>query len=126
MAIKRGELYWVEFDPVNGSEQGGLRPALVIQNDTGNELSPTTIVAAVTRTIPQHPYPFVVTVTPDESGLPDISAINCAQLATVQGDGRASRLRAPRGEAVVRPIGRLGTGKLAEVDAALKYSLALG
>ena len=53
--IRRGEIYWVEFDPVKGSEQGGLRPALVIQNDTGNRYGPTTVVAAITRTVPAKP-----------------------------------------------------------------------
>ena len=52
MPAKRGEIYWVEFDPVKGSEQGGLRPALVVQNDVGNRHSPTTVVVAVTRTVP--------------------------------------------------------------------------
>ena len=46
--VKRGEIYWVEFDPVKGSEQSGLRPALVVQNDTGNRHSPTTVVVAIT------------------------------------------------------------------------------
>lgn len=58
--IRRGEIYWVEFDPVKGSEQGGLRPALIIQNDTGNQHSQTTVVVAITRTIPPKPYPFTV------------------------------------------------------------------
>jgi mRNA interferase MazF len=55
MTVKRGEIYWVEFDPVRGSEQGGLRPALVVQNDIGNRYSPTTVVAAITRTLPSKP-----------------------------------------------------------------------
>ena len=62
--IRRGEIYWVEFEPVKGSEQGGLRPALVIQHDTGNRYSPTTVVAAITRTVPPKPYPFTVVIEP--------------------------------------------------------------
>jgi mRNA interferase MazF len=58
MPVKRGEIYWVEFDPVKGSEQGGLRPALVVQNDVGNRHSPTTVVVAITRSVPPGPYPF--------------------------------------------------------------------
>lgn len=54
-----------------------------------------------------------------------MSAVNCAQVATVQKDGPASRLRPPRGEQEVRPIGRLDPQKMAEVDAALKYNLGL-
>jgi mRNA interferase MazF len=125
MTVKRGEIYWVAFDPVKGSEQGGLRPALVVQNDVGNRFSPTTVVAAITRTIPPRPYPFVVIVEPDESGLPERSVVNCSQLATIQQSGSASRLRPPRGESDVGAIGQLSEGKLAEVDAALRFSLAL-
>lgn len=125
MTVRRGEIYWVEFDPVKGSEQGGLRPALVVQNDVGNRFSPTTVVAAITRTLPPRPYPFVVIVEPAESGLPERSVVNCSQLATIQQSGSFSRLRPPRGESDVRAIGRLSGEKLAEVDAALRFNLAL-
>ena len=125
MPVRRGEIYWVEFDPVKGSEQGGLRPALVVQNDVGNESSPTTVVAAITRTIPPRLYPFVVVVTPEQSGLNDVSAINCAQLATIQQEGPASRLRPSSRVDEVRPIGRLGPATMAEVGAALRYNLGL-
>jgi len=123
MPVRRGEIYWVEFDPVKGSEQGGLRPALVVQNDVGNRYSPTTVVVAITRSLPPQRYPFVVTVEPQESGLPERSAVNCAQIATIQQSGPGSRLRPPLGEAAVRPIGQLGSSKLDEVDKALKYNL---
>jgi mRNA interferase MazF len=126
MPVKRGEIYWVEFDPVRGSEQGGLRPALVVQNDVGNHYSPTTVVVAITRTMPPRPYPFIVIVESEESGLPGRSAVNCAQIATIQQAGPASRLRPPRGEAGLCPIGQLGEAKMAEVDQALKFNLALG
>ena len=125
MMVKRGEIYWVEFDPVKGSEQGGLRPALVVQQDMGNQYSPTTVVAAITRTLPLAPYPFVVVVEPEESGLRDRSAINCAQIATIQKDEPGSRLRPWPGEHEVRPIGRLSTQKMAEVNRALRYNLGL-
>lgn len=125
MMVKRGEIYWVEFDPVKGSEQGGLRPALVVQNDVGNCFSPTTVVAAITRTIPPRPYPFVVIVESAESGLPERSVVNCSQLATIQQSGSSSRLRPPRGESEVRAVGQLTGKKLAEVDAALRFNLAL-
>jgi len=125
MAVKRGEIYWVEFDPVKGSEQGGLRPALVVQNDVGNRFSPTTIVVAITRTVPPQPYPFVVIVSPDESHLPERSAINCSQLATIQQSGPQARLRPPKGETTVRPIGQLPEDKMRQVDEALLYSLGI-
>ena len=125
MTVRRGEIYWVEFSPVKGSEQGGLRPALVVQNDTGNRHSPTTVVVAITRTIPSQPYPFVVVIEPSESGLPTRSAINCTQMATVQQSGTASRLRPAQGDSTVRPIGRLSQDKMREVSAALAYHLAI-
>ena len=125
MPVKRGEIYWVEFDPVKGSEQGGLRPALVVQNDTGNCYSATTMVAAITRTLPPQPYPFVVVIEPNESGLPERSAVNCAQLATIQQAGPDTRLRPLSGETAIRPIGQLTSAKMAAVDEALRYNLAL-
>ncbi len=125
MMVKRGEIYWVEFDPVKGSEQGGLRPALIVQQDLGNQYSPTTVVAAITRTLPPRPYPFVVVVEPDESGLPATSVINCSQVATIQKDEPGSRLRPWPGEHKVRPIGQLSSQKMVEVDRALRYNLGL-
>ncbi len=126
MPVKRGEIYWVEFDPVKGSEQGGLRPALVVQNDVGNRYSPTTVVAAISRTLPPKPYPFVVVVKPEESGLSNHSAINLAQVATIQQTGVGSRLRPLPGETTIRPIGQLSPSKMREVGAALAYNLGLG
>jgi mRNA interferase MazF len=125
MPIRRGEIYWVAFDPAKGSEQGELRPALVVQNDLGNRYSPTTVVVAITRTVPPEPYPFVVVVEPKNSGLPERSAINCSQIATVQQVGSESRLRPPRGESEVRPIGRLSPDIMASVHEALRFNLAL-
>ena len=125
MTVLRGEVYWVAFDPVKGSEQGGLRPAVVVQNDLGNRHGPTTVVAAITRTLPLRPYPFVVVVAPEESGLPEHSAVNCAQLATIQQSGSESRLRPPRGESQVQPVGHLGTETMGRVAAALAYNLSL-
>jgi mRNA interferase MazF len=125
MSVRRGEIYWVEFSPVKGSEQGGLRPALVVQNDIGNRYSPTTIVVAITRTIPPQEYPFVVILSPHDSGLPQVSAVNCSQLATIQQSGAASRLRPPRGEESLRPIGRVRPEAMAAIDQALRHSLGL-
>jgi mRNA interferase MazF len=115
----------MQFDPVKGSEQGGMRPALIVQNDIGNRASPTAVVAAITRTVPDRPFPFIVTVEPEESGLPVVSAINCSQLATIQQSGPSSRLRPPRGEETVRPIGWLSAKRMDEVAEALRYNLGL-
>jgi mRNA interferase MazF len=125
MTPRRGEIYWVDYEPIKGSEQGGLRPALVVQQDLGNRYSPTTVVVAMTRRIPPKPYPFVVVVEPGETGLKEPSAINCAQLATIQRTGPQSRLCPPPGESKVRAIGKLSAEKLAAVDRALKYNLGL-
>jgi mRNA interferase MazF len=125
MPTRRGEIYWVEYNPVRGSEQGGLRPALVVQHDLGNALGETTVVAAITRTRPRRDYPFIVFAAPAQSGLPETSVINCTQLATIQQSGPESRLRPPRGETVVRPIGKLDEAAMRLVDAALLYNLGL-
>ncbi|MBE2224045.1 MAG: type II toxin-antitoxin system PemK/MazF family toxin [Anaerolineae bacterium] len=125
MPVKRGEIYWVEFDPVKGSEQSGLRPALVVQNDIGNRYSPTTVVVAITSAIPPKPYPFMVVIAPAESGLPAVSAVNCSQMATIHQSGDESRLRPPRGANQLRPIGQLGDSKMEEVARALQFNLAL-
>ena len=92
----------------------------------GNQYSPTTVVAAISRTVPPRSYPFVVVLEPSDSGLPERSAVNCAQLATIHQQGPDSRLRPSRGQRELRPIGQLSLTRMAEVDAALKYNLALG
>ena len=125
MFVRRGEIYWVQFDPVKGSEQGGLRPALVVQQDVGNQHSPTTVMVAITTTIPPRRYPFVVVLEPAESGLPRRSAVNCAQIVTIQKDGPRSRLRPVSGESDVGPVGQLSLEKMAEIEAALRYNLGL-
>ena len=110
--VKRGEIYWVDWSPGRGSEQSGLRPALIIQNDIGNKFSPTTIIAAIT-TVPEKPYPFMVGITASESGLPRDSMINLAAILTID----QTRLGDKCGE--------LSQTKMAEVDEAIKTSLAL-
>ena len=110
--IRRGEIYWVDWTPGRGSEKSGMRPALVIQNDIGNKLSPTTIVAAIT-TVPSKAYPFMVRITASESGLPQDSMVNLAAILTLD----QTRLRDKCGE--------LSPAKMAEVDEAIKTSLAL-
>ena len=110
--IKRGQLYWVDWSPGRGSEQSGLRPALVIQNDIGNQYSPTTIVAAITTAFVK-PYPFVVAITASESGLPRDSGISLSAIMTID----KTRLRDKCGE--------LSQDKMAEVDVAIKKSLEL-
>lgn len=63
--IKRGEVYYADLNPVRGSEQGGIRPVVIVQNDTGNRFSPTTIVAALTSITKKHTLPTHVAVDCD-------------------------------------------------------------
>ena len=111
--IRRGEIYWVNWNPARGSEQAGKRPALVIQNDTGNEYSVTTIVAACSTAV-KKPYPFLVQVTAQESGLPKNCSVNLSTILTID----KSRL--------LKKAGELGNSRMAEVDQAIKNSLGLG
>jgi len=111
-AIKRGEIYWVDWNPARGSEQAGIRPALVIQNDIGNQYSPNTIVAAVTTAYIK-PYPFVVPISAKESDLPKDSTVDLGSIITIGKD----RLKDKCGE--------LSQDKMAEIDKAIKNSLAL-
>jgi mRNA interferase MazF len=110
--VRRGEIYWVDWNQGRGSEQGGLRPALVIQNDIGNKYSPSTIVAALT-TAAEKSYPFLVKLSAKESGLPKDSLANLAAIMTID----KSRLRDKCGE--------LNEAKMAEVNEAIKTSLGL-
>ncbi len=112
MDVKRGEIYWVDWNPGRGSELTGLRPALIIQNDIGNRLSITTIVAALT-TVTKKSYPFLVRVTAKESGIPEDSRVNLAAIMTID----KSR--------VLHKCGQLIVEKMSEVDTAIKASLGL-
>jgi mRNA interferase MazF len=110
--VKRGEIYWIDWDPARGSEQKGQRPALVIQNDVGNKYSSTTIVATCSTKFTKS-YPFQVFVEARESGLPDDCIIDLGQIITVD----KSRL--------LRKCGKLSKDKMHEVNKALQISLAL-
>jgi mRNA interferase MazF len=77
----RGSIYWVDFDPVRGSEEGKSRPALVIQNNVGNLTSTTTIVVCITSRLPKKRYPFHVWLPASVLGKP--SVILCEQIRTV-------------------------------------------
>jgi mRNA interferase MazF len=109
----RGEIHWLELPAATGSEQAGRRPVLVIQNDVGNRTSPTTIVAAITSQSMRRPYPFHVLFTARESGLRLDGTVLCEQIHTVD-------QRRFGGQA-----GALGAERMAEVDAALHWSLGL-
>lgn len=108
---KRGEIWLVNWNPARGSEQAGKRPALVIQNNTGNEHAPTTIVAAVSATVKI--YPMNVLLEPPQGGLTKPSIIKTSQILTVSKDRLEKRL------------GLVEEKKMKEIDRALKLSLAL-
>lgn len=79
--IKRNDIYYAELNPVVGSEQGGLRPVLILQNDTGNKYSPTTIVAAITSRQSKSRLPTHVNITAD--GLAKDSVVLLEQIRTI-------------------------------------------
>ena len=109
--MKRGDIYRADLDPVIGSEQGGVRPVLIIQNDTGNLHSPTVIVAAITSRRKKAQMPVHVLITTEESGLPADSVVLTEQVRTLE----KSRLS--------RYLGHLAEGAMARIDAALDRSL---
>lgn len=111
-SIKRGEIYWVDWGRGKGSEQSGMRPALIIQNDIGNKSSPNTIIASLTAA-PNKPYPFLVKFTAHESGLNKDGAVDLASIMTTS----KTRL----GDKCGQLIGQ----KMLEVDRAIKISLGL-
>lgn len=83
MSIRRGDIYYAELNPVVGSEQGGIRPVLIIQNDIGNQYSPTTIVAAITSQISKAKLPTHVELTSKKTGLDKDSVILGEQIRTI-------------------------------------------
>jgi len=83
MAVRRGEIYYAELNPVIGSEQGGTRPVLVVQNDIGNQYSPTTIVVAITSQISKGKLPTHVEIRAERSGLEKDSVILTEQIRTI-------------------------------------------
>lgn len=81
--IKRGELYYADLSPVVGSEQGGVRPVLILQNDVGNKYSPTVIVAAITSQINKAKLPTHIELSAKEYYLPKDSVILLEQIRTI-------------------------------------------
>ena len=114
MFPQRGDLYLVEFDPARGHEIQKTRPALIIQNDIGNQYSHVTMVAAITSKLSATPYPVEVVVAPHKgNGLSVPSAIQLSQIRSVDR------------ERLVRRLGTLDGTAMCKVDRALKISLGL-
>src|SRR3989344_7859952 len=114
MTIKRGQIIFVDLEPVTGSEQGKKRPCLVIQNNIGNQYSPNTIVVPFTSKLPDKEYPTVVVAETSETGLKKKSAILCNHIRTISKQHR-----------IIKSIGMLKPATMKKVDTALKESLAL-
>lgn len=111
MNIKRGELYYADLSPVVGSEQGGIRPVLVVQNDVGNKYSPTVIAAAVTSKINKAKLPTHIELPSNSYGLQKDSVILLEQIRTL--DKRRLKER----------IGELNEITMMRVDKAILISL---
>ena len=111
MTIKRGELYYADLSPVVGSEQGGVRPVLVVQNDVGNKYSPTVIAAAVTSKINKAKLPTHIELPSNTYGLQKDSVILLEQIRTLD----KKRLK--------ERIGELNETTMSRVDNAILISL---
>lgn len=83
MSVKRGDIYYADLSPVVGSEQGGLRPVLIVQNDVGNKFSPTVIAAAITSQMTKTKLPTHIDVYAENFGLSRDSVILLEQIRTI-------------------------------------------
>ena len=113
MNIKRGEIYYADLSPVVGSEQGGIRPVLIIQNDIGNRYSPTVIAAAITSQRDKTKLPTHISVEANDCGLAKDSIVLLEQVRTID----KQRLR--------EKMGSLDDTSMVMVDKALSVSFGL-
>jgi len=114
MIIKRGNIFLANLEPIKGSEQGGIRPVLIIQNDISNKYSPVVIIAAITSKMFDKKFPTNVFVSKKDSKLDRDSNILLNQIRTIDN----SRL--------IKRIGSLDNFIMNQVDKSLKVSLSLG
>ena len=113
MNIKRGDIYYADLSPVVGSEQGGVRPVLIVQNDIGNKYSPTVIAAAITSKINKAKMPTHIEIDAQQYGLSRDSVILLEQVRTID----KKRLR--------EKIGRLDELQMIKVNDAIQISFGL-
>ena len=113
MLVKRGEIYYADLSPVVGSEQGGMRPVLIVQNDVGNRHSPTVIAAAITSQKEKSKLPTHISLNASSCGLAKDSVVLLEQVRTI--DKR--RLR--------EHMGHLDEQQMAQVDDAIAVSFGL-
>ena len=102
------------LEPAYGSEQGKIRPCIIIQNDIANKYSPTTIIAPATTAIPGKEFPEDAIISPQESGLSEKSRVLCNQVRTISIEDR-----------ILKKIGSLKPEAMQKVNEALKTSLGL-
>ncbi len=112
-AVKRGDIFYADLSPVVGSEQGGVRPVLIVQNDTGNRHSPTVIAAAITSQLGKSRLPTHIPLSSESCSLPKDSIILLEQVRTL--DKR--RLK--------EHMGRLTEEQMQRVDIAIAVSFGL-
>ncbi|MBQ6795462.1 MAG: type II toxin-antitoxin system PemK/MazF family toxin [Clostridia bacterium] len=113
MIVKRGDIFYADLSPVIGSEQGGTRPVLVVQNDVGNKYSPTVIAAAITSRINKAKLPTHIEIDAARYGLNKDSVILLEQVRTID----KKRLR--------EKIGKLDEVQMIKVNDALSISFGL-
>lgn len=114
MNIKRGDIVLANLEPSFGSEQGKIRPCIIVQNDIANKYSPTTIIIPTTASISDKEYPTEAIIKPEESGLKEVSVALCNQIRTISIEDR-----------ILKKIGILKPETMKKVDDALKTSLGL-
>lgn len=113
MVVKRGDMYYADLSPVVGSEQGGVRPVLIIQNDVGNKYSPTVIAAAITSQTGKSRLPTHINIDSNAFGLMKNSVILTEQIRTID----KSRL--------MEKIGQVDESVMGQVNSALGISFGL-
>lgn len=113
LIVKRGDIFYADLSPVVGSEQGGTRPVLVVQNDIGNKFSPTVIVSAITSKINKAKLPTHIEISAEDYGLSKDSVILLEQIRTID----KKRLR--------EKIGRLDDELMIDVNKAISISCGL-
>ena len=113
MVVKRGDIFYADLSPVIGSEQGGIRPVIIIQNDIGNKYSPTVIVAAITSQINKAKLPTHVEISSEEYGLNRDSVVLLEQIRTLD----KKRLK--------EKIGHMTEKEKKKVDKSLLISISL-
>ena len=111
--VKRGDIFYADLSPVVGSEQGGTRPVLIVQNDTGNKHSPTVIAAAITSQTGKAKLPTHISLTGREVGLTKDSVVLLEQIRTID----KKRLRGK--------MGRLDDASMQQINEAISVSFGL-